>query len=126
MPISVARGVARGLGLLMSETIEIQRRTGSFVAGAWVAGSAATSTVRANVQPASGDDLRRLPEGQRRDEVMRIYTKDAVRMTTPPATPGGVGEMADLIAWGGRTYEIVEVKNWGGAFYEALMARLGD
>ncbi len=74
------------------------------------AGGTSTLTIDASVQPASGRDLLRLPEGRRATETRVVYTPTALIV-------GGEGAAneADLIAIDGRTWEVQLAESWPGA-----------
>ncbi len=62
---------------LATETLGVERRGGSFVAGRWVdAATATTFEARANVQPAPSEAIARLPEGSRKDGAIVIFLSD--------------------------------------------------
>lgn len=86
--------------------------------GRAVAGSTSTLTITASVQPASGRDLMRLPEGRRTIETRVVYT------TTRLLTGGqGAANEADLLTIDGASYEVEQVQTWPGAvgYYRCIV-----
>lgn len=79
-----------------------------------------TFEIIASVQPASGRDTDRLPEGLRSREAMTVYTKTELR----PAQPE-VGTEADRISIDGATFEVGAVRRWNrlANFYNATVVR---
>jgi hypothetical protein len=75
--------------------------------------------VLASVQPASGKALMFLPEAQRTQGALQIWTK----FQLIAATPAGSG---DYVLWQGQTY-LIEVilpwSNYGAGFCSAVMMR---
>lgn len=110
---------ARLISRFATGTYTVTRRTAStYVAGRAVAGSSSTLTITASVQPASGRELERLPEGRRAKETRVLYT-------TTPLYVGGQGAAyeADRIAIGGATWEVQHVEAWpaAGGYTRALV-----
>ena len=75
---------------------------GSYVDGLFVAGSPSTITIQASVQPATGEDVKVLPEGRRLDDYVKVYT-DADLQVLEEVT----GLQPDKLAWRGHTYECI-------------------
>lgn len=84
------------------------------------AGTTSTLTVRAVVQPVTGRDLKRLPEGLRTDDVRQVFT--ATELKTQ-----GAGQDPDSIAIGGEDYEVQTVERWAdlGGYWRAIVMRKG-
>lgn len=91
------------------------------VAGRRVAPVSTTFEIVASVQPASGRDIARLPEGQRSSEVMTIFTKTELR----PAQPE-LGTEPDRVAIDGGVFEVASVQRWNklGNFFKATAVRV--
>lgn len=79
-----------------------------------------TSTVSivASVQPLTGDELARLPEGFQTNELLAVWT--ATELRTQTAT-----NSADFITINGATWEVQKVERWNmlGNYYKAIVAR---
>jgi hypothetical protein len=89
-------------------TYTVTRTTArSLSKGKATAGTASTTTITAAVWPASGNDLRRLPEGRR-------ATESLIVMTATELYVGGQGESydADTVSIGGESYEVSDVDPW--------------
>lgn len=123
MMIDVAAIAAQAIPVIASELIDIEVRSGgSYVNGSWVSTApVVTNDVSANVQPLRGDELKRLPEGRRNEEAVRIFCETELN-------PGdkSIGREADRVTWFGRVYEVENVRPWHGAFYDAAAVRVGD
>lgn len=81
-------------------------------------GGTSTITIDASVQPASGRDLLRLPEGRRSIETRVVFTPTALLVGAQ-----GAANEADLIAIDGKTWEVQQVETWPGAvgYYRAIV-----
>lgn len=77
--------------------------------GIWRDGIATTFQVRASMQPMSGRDLERLPEGYRQRGAARLFAPIA-----PPLEPADVaGARCDrLVDAQGREWDVVTVLDW--------------
>lgn len=97
-----------------TDTIAVSRPSVSYGAnGRRVDGDPAPPvTLRACVQPASGKDLLRLPEGDMASEVLAVWVV-------------GVVEVGDRLTIGGGAYEVQTVERWGpaGRYVKALARR---
>ena len=104
---------AGALGVIPQETLTINRPGATTrVMGRPQAGpDTQQTTITATVQPATGRDLLRLPEGQRGKETVLVLSLGELRLR-------------DKFDRNGGTYEVEHVKPWDGAFYDALAQRL--
>lgn len=95
--------------------------SGTYTAGRLTPGETTTLTIAANVQPASGRDLLRLPEGLRTRETIAIWTAAELRTADEDA-----GTPADRVAYGGATYQVENVEGWGvlGGYRKAIAAKV--
>lgn len=102
------------LTVLAEETLTIDRPGATtYTLGRAADGADTQATIAATVQPATGRDLLRLPEGQRSEETVLVLSLGELRLR-------------DRFTRGGSTYEIKHVKPWGGSFYDALAQRLTE
>lgn len=86
-----------------------RRAAGSYMPdGRWHQGTQTSATITASVQPASGRDLMRLPEGLRTGDVVTIIADADVLRTADERT----GLIADHIVHDEEEYEVVEVQNF--------------
>ena len=96
---------------------------GSDTKGRYTPGSTSDITgVEASVQPITGNELQRLPEGLRTQRPVKLYTTTEIR-----ASSVATGVPSDLIVWDGETWEVqfVEKHIWGG-YYKAVIIRKGQ
>jgi hypothetical protein len=80
-------------------------------------GAVSTVSVLAAIFPAPNTDLVRGEEGRRRTDLIDVYTSDVLY------SGRDTGEPADLIDWGGSTYEVEDVDTWPGGLYQARARR---
>ena len=102
---------------------EAGTRVGNF--GRYTAGATSTFEMVASIQPATGRQLRDLPEGQRGDETIAIYTTADLR----GRMPGSPGNEPDVITYRGELWTVTQVKVWesfGASHVEALAVRAPD
>lgn len=107
---------------LASGTYTVTRQTGgSYVNGIWTPGGSSTFSIVASIQPTSGEDLVRLPEGVRTRELVTVFTPTELQVKNAPA-----GTEADRIAYKGASYEVQTVEKWDeqGGFYRAVAAKI--
>jgi hypothetical protein len=116
--VSLADTVIR----LASGTYTAARQTGGMYAnGIWVPLSFSTFEIVASIQPASGEDLVRVPEGVRTRELVTVFTPTELQVKNAPA-----GTEADRVAYKGATYEVQTVEKWdeSGSYYRAVAAKI--
>lgn len=112
--------VAPAILALSSGTYTVTRyAAGDYVAGKLTAGSTSTLSISASVQPVSGQELQRLPEGERVKDWLYVYTPTELN------TREGK-KAADKISIDGANYEVATVDDWAteGGFYRALVQRV--
>lgn len=86
--------------------------------GYWVEGSSTDSSIVASVQPASGEELQVLPEGERTKRAIRVYTATELRTTDPQAgTSSDELVISGLVGIDDGTYQVQHVEP-----YYALLA----
>ena len=107
---------------LKNGTYTVTRSTpGAVTNGRKSASSSSTFTIEASEQPLSGRDLRALPEGERTDDKIKLYTETELRTRT------GTHE-ADTIVIGSYTYKVITVQTWNGLgsiYYKAIISKVG-
>jgi len=96
---------------------------GSSIKGRYTPGSTSDTTgVVASVQPVTGNELERLPEGIRSRRPAKLYTETEIKQADSVA-----GTPPDLIIWDGETWEVLSVeKHAWGTYYKAMIARQGQ
>ena len=67
----------------------------------------------ANVQPASGATLQRLPEGERTKPILQVFTRDYMRIST-----------GDYMTYKGSRYRCVTTEDWSSyGYFDSLFVR---
>ena len=94
---------------------------GSYVNGNYVEGATSTEDILTAVYPATGEQLRSLPEGRKGRETIVIYSSEALKTSTAPD-----GARADLVAYNGKSYEVIDVNKWASDGYECIAQRVGQ
>lgn len=82
-------------------------------------GEAGSFQIQGSVQPATGRDMRVLPEGKQTDEVLAVFTPTELR-------PVGAFHGADILTIDGSNWEVHKVERWGslGNYWRALVVRV--
>lgn len=105
---------------LASGTYTVTRRGSTTVGSDGRADAASSSTlvVTASVQPMSGRELQRLPEGLRVAERRNFFTPTALQVTAAP----------DIVRIDGEDWEVESVQAWGtlGTYFLAVIAKVGS
>ena len=91
-----------------TELIKISS-TGQLVKGRWVEGEESRSEFLGSWQPASGQDLQKLPEGKRSDETFKCFAPIEMTFTAADAEKGVSG---DKIEKDGKRYEVILAAPW--------------
>ena len=76
------------------------------VNGEPVAGATTTTTITGSVQPLTGREVERLPEGVRQRVTLKIYTTAELRAADPTTSPKRRG---DEVTVDGEVFEVTEV-----------------
>lgn len=93
---------------LANTTITITHRTETpRVLGRAQPPTTATVSALASVQPTSGRDLQRLPEGRNTQDLISVWTLAELLLGDV-----GAGILPDLIAYAGSSYEVEHVEPW--------------
>lgn len=109
------------IGDFATDTYTATRTTeaGYASTGRVVAGTKSTFSIVASVQPLSGRDIAKLPEGYVGTETKKLYTLTALVATDANNRP-------DSVAIDGEDWGVVNVEKWeafGVTFYRALVSR---
>lgn len=111
------------LALLGTGTYSVTRpTTPTLVSGRVVQGVASVPfSTAGSIQPLSGRDLQRLPEGDRATEQFWYFT--STRLQTADAASGQVADVVDV---GGESFEVQSVEDWSasGSFYRARISKV--
>lgn len=114
---------AVAIDVVGTRTLTVERRTGSYVEGAWVDSAVTNVDIDfTSPTPATGRDLQRLDEGQRGGEIWRVIARQQLFS----ARDAGATNKPDVVQWRGNRYQVEVAQDWDGAFCDALMRRLGD
>ena len=91
---------------IFRKAVTVKRQAaGAYVAGVWVPGAASQVTIQASVQPASAEDMQRLPEGQRQTGAVKLYTSDTLLTS--------IGDQkADVVVTEQGEYEVSVADVW--------------
>lgn len=110
--------------LLARDTVTRRRYADQSVSGEGLVVPGATTDLLfdAQVTPATGRDLQRLPEGQRTTRAIRVIT--TVELRTAVTDPGAATsrKRADAILYDDSQFEVQNVQAWTsqGGFYDAV------
>ena len=91
--------------------VDVTLRTfgqGGYTDGLWSGATPTDTTVKASIQPANGDDLLQVPEGERSSEVLVAYTLEPVYVS---ASDDDL-RPSDEIVYDGRVYKVQHVGDW--------------
>lgn len=92
---------------------------GTRALGRYTTGAVTTFTAAMGIEPATGRQLKDLPQGQQADETVAIYTATELKTRTPATGP-------DFVSYHGEQWAVVQVKIWEGfgeTHYECLAQR---
>jgi hypothetical protein len=105
------------------QATRVRAAGGSYVDGKWVATGPTSETIRAAIQAPSAADLSQLPEGERTEAHVTVWSRSDLRTADEDA-----GTEADIITGeDGRSYKIVRLANRSeGAFYRAMARLISD
>lgn len=111
-----------GVIAVFGESVTRKRRAaGSLSDGVFTPGAETSTTITASVQPVSGREVLRLPEGLRTREVVVAFSMSELRAADEVA-----GTQPDRLVWRGSTYEVQSVEHWPvvGGHYRAVAVRV--
>jgi hypothetical protein len=93
---------------------------GAWATGLFVEDAPSTFSIVASVQPTSGKDLARLPEGERSAARITLFTVTELRTASIAGKT-----LSDRVAYRGETYEVEHVDAWeSGGFYKAIARKV--
>ncbi len=107
----------------LTETVPVARTAaGTITLGRVTAGASSALSISASVQPATPEDMKRLPEGQRIDETIKLYTTTELKTVDVDAQTA-----ADRITYDGQVYEVQQVTPWSevGGYWRVFAKRTG-
>ena len=72
------------------------------------------------IHPGTPEMTQLLPEEERTDEFIAVYTDYALSTGTPEASGASSFTAPDRIRWGGKTWRVVRVRDWSAfGYYQA-------
>lgn len=85
--------------------------------------SFADSEIQAVVQPATAGDMRRLPEGDREDAAIRVFSTSELRVVSVADATA-----ADVLEYAGAEWEFRAVDSYAqhGGYYDGVAVRRGQ
>jgi len=93
---------------MFRRTLTVTRTNpGQYVDGIWQEGAASTFEGRYSVQPASPDDMQRLPEGRRGRDAYTLYGEPELLQADANA-----GTNADRVEIDGAMFEVGATQEW--------------
>jgi hypothetical protein len=94
---------------------------GTYVDGVFVPASTSSVSVLACVQPLTGRELERLPEGIRSRELLSVYTVAALFNEAPGVRP-------DIIAIDGRSWQVEKVERFDalGNYFHSIVSKIPE
>lgn len=112
MPINVSEALDNDT----SERVRIIRQTkGGYVDGIFVESKEIFVKALASVQPATADQLKTVPEGERSTDTKALFINKRVY------TSGKNGQVADLIKFKDERYKVVSVGDWSSYGFNIAM-----
>lgn len=91
------------------QLVKISFAAGNREKGRWVEGEETVSAFNGSWQPASGQDLKKLPEGKRSDEIYKCFAPIDMEFTSADADKGVSGDRIEI---DGIRYEVVLAARW--------------
>ena len=83
-----------------------------------------TETASGCIHPGTPEALKLMPEEERQETFIVIYTDYALSTGTPEASGISTFTGADRIHWAGKTWRVVKVRDWQGFGYVQACAVL--
>jgi hypothetical protein len=106
------------------DSVSLITRQSTLTGGRNVLSETITPNVSMVVQPASGSDLKKLPEGVRGSETISVWYKGELSSLRQNG-------YSDIIVWNTKRYEVMHVEpfgNWGSGYYKgiATLTKVGN
>ena len=98
----------------------IRRAPGSHVNGRWQAGAETSTAIRAVIQDPKEADIRQLPEGERTEAFVAIWSRSELRTSDETAKT----EADRVVSEHGDTYKITRVSDRAEGGFHRAIARL--
>lgn len=98
----------RLINAFKTESITVTRyKKGAYHKGRFRQGASVQLKIPAVVIPIKGQELLKLPEGQRTKEGIKVYTKDPLKTADDTEKTS-----ADILCLRGKDYEVQDVQQW--------------
>lgn len=119
MSISLGRSLIASMN---GKNYNVTRRNpGSYVNGKWVEGSLITPLVAfASIQPMTGREMMRIPEGDRNRERKIAYSADLLKVAEPTAKT-----KADILNVDGQDFQVESVEPWTD-YWKAVIVKVNE
>jgi len=106
------------------DTVTLITRGTTLVKGRNVLSDTPVPNVSMVIQPASGSDLKKLPEGVRGSETISVWYRGELSSLRQNG-------YSDIIVWNTKRYEVMHVEpfgNWGNGYYKgiATLTKVGN
>jgi hypothetical protein len=94
---------------------------GTYVAGVFTPAATSTVSVIASVQPMTGRDLQRLPDGLRAMELLVVFSVDELKVAAPGVRP-------DVLAIDDATWQVETVERFNvlGNYYRSIVSKIPE
>lgn len=116
-------GLPTPINMFVKNVVVTRYAGGVLVNGFWTDSVASTFTMTASIQPARAEELVDLPQGERTNEHVKIYTESELNPADETSQTQG-----DRVAWNGHDYEVQKKSPWqmGGCLnhYKYIAARV--
>lgn len=101
-----------------AQSITVYRKTGAWVAGRWTPNPDIVLTLQGTITVPSATDLAQVPEGDRQQGAITIYTTAPLQLTTSAGT-------SDEIEWRGSRYRVQHVWPYADyGYYKAVATKM--
>lgn len=90
---------------LGSQHFTIIRKTGAWQSGRFVLDVAQNIPAIGIIQPSGSESLSMIPEGEKREGMVVIYTKTEIHLTEG-------SEVSDNVEWRGEMYKVLRIDRW--------------
>jgi len=97
------------MSLFATVTMKQYKKTGEYVRGVWQEQTLPVKSFKGTAQPASGDVLKLLPEGKRREGTIKVFAPVSMQWTAADDENGTPG---DHLIWDNGEYEVQTAAKW--------------
>jgi hypothetical protein len=105
------------------QTYTVVRQSGVFALGRFTVTDTQSLPFYGSIQPATDEDLEKVPEGDRIKGAMKFISVQQMFNTNTTGI-GTASALSDKITWRGQTYAVTDVSPWGDyGFWKAIGLR---